>query len=105
MLYTVRVLKRKDAASVVVAVILAMLTVNILPTFMNYVAERIAYAGDAYMDTGYYRPGLSGAAGHNPYLVLALSFLLQLLAVEVGLRLFIWTRNHLVRRNAPAKRK
>jgi hypothetical protein len=86
-MYIVKVLKRKDAASVVIAIILAMIIGGSLQSAGYDLAARLTNENQYIQDVW-----------KMMYLVPVLSAVIQLLLVELGLRIFIPLRSMVVRR-------
>lgn len=82
---TIKVLKRKDAASVVVAVIVAMIIWQALPTLTGELAEMISGL-DNGQSVSYVYPG---AGWQGQYLHPVVSAVLQLVLLDVLIRLYV----------------
>ena len=93
-MYIVKVLKRRDAASVIVAVVLAMVIVNVLPLLTSELAGTLANAEEVYS----YGSGYSGGGWRTAYLAPIISLFLQVVLIEIGLRLAVAMRSVFVRR-------
>lgn len=93
-MYIVKVMKRKDASSVVVAILLAMMLSQLLMFVTGELSAKISGLNNE--DGGFYY----GAGGDwkVTYLQPFVSVLLQLLALEVLLRLVVWLRPMFVRK-------
>jgi hypothetical protein len=86
----VKVLKRKDAASVLVAVVLALIISSYLPSLLFEVSSKISGVESLY--------GTSGGDWKNTYLQPTVLFILEVLLLEVLARIFIalrgaWIKN------------
>jgi hypothetical protein len=75
----VRILKRKDASSIVVAVVIGLIIVNLLPHLTGELANNISGAPDGQTFTG----NFPGAAWEATYLQPVVWAALQLIALEV----------------------
>lgn len=93
-MYIVKILKRRDASSVIVAVVLAMITMGFLPYLTANIAGTLSGAQDGY----YMGSGFPGADWRTAYLQPFVSALLQVVILEVVLRLVVLFRSVLVRR-------
>ncbi|HET7320046.1 MAG TPA: hypothetical protein VFI84_00495 [Candidatus Saccharimonadales bacterium] len=80
----VKVLKRKDASSVIVAILVAMIVSQLLTFVTARWSAWLSGQGSRY---GYATPG-SGWKGE--YLFPVVSALVQLLVLEIIVRLYIW---------------
>ncbi|MDQ3123736.1 MAG: hypothetical protein M3Q14_03590 [bacterium] len=88
-MYIVKVLKRRDAASVVVAVVLAMILLPVLQSTTAYLASDLVGTNSVF-----------GAAPSwkELYLQPLVAALFQVVLLELGLRLMVALRAILVRR-------
>ena len=77
----IQVLKRKDAASLIIAIALAMIGFAVIGGVTGHLSHEIAGLGDTY----------NGNFKTN-YVLPLVSFVLQLIALEVFLRLIIAAR-------------
>jgi len=85
MVTTIKVLKRKDASSVVVAVVIALILSQLLPILAADLSGTLSGAADGqYVSYAY-----PGAGWQEQYLQPVLSAVLQLLILEV--LLWVWT--------------
>lgn len=94
-MYIIKVLKRKDAASVIVAIWLA-LALNQLTTMPVYkLAGKISGMGDSKYNSMY---SYSGAGWRSEYLEPVVVFVLGLLILEVLIRVFVTVHPMVVRK-------
>jgi hypothetical protein len=92
-MYIVKVLKRKDAASVVLAIWLAMglMQLTSMPVFR--LANKISGIGSSnYNNFGGY------GGWRNEYLNPFVTFALQVILLEILIRLFVWAHPLFVRK-------
>lgn len=89
-MYIVKFLKRKDAASIVVAILLAMILVNPIQMIASFWSTYVVGSTGMYG----YAPGWKEA-----YAAPIVTLVISLIIVEVGLRAFVWLRARLVRRH------
>lgn len=82
----IRILKRKDGASLVAGVIIAMIVAQVLPVLTSGVAGRLLGLEDGQY-TSYGFPNAGAAA---TYVHPVLSALLQLLLLEVIAWIYVW---------------
>ncbi|MBA2278848.1 hypothetical protein H0V99_00180 [Candidatus Saccharibacteria bacterium] len=88
-MYIVKVLKRRDAASVIIAIVLAMIVMQVLQSSTFDLANRITSTNEF---TG------GGPGWKTMYLQPIVSAAIQLVVLEIGLRIAIALRSKLVRR-------
>jgi hypothetical protein len=93
-MYTSKVLKRKDASSVMVAVVMAFAFVSFLTSISARPAGLLLNLDDGSY-AAYSFPG-SGFVGTYVYPLVVL--LLQLLFLEISIRLIVWLRPLVVRK-------
>lgn len=93
-MYIVKVLKRKDASSVVVAIFIAMALGMWLPSAVGKLSGWIS----GLSDNQYYAYSAPGANWQAAYLQPAVFFLLQLIALEILLRIVIMVHPMFVRK-------
>lgn len=94
-MYIIKVLKRKDAASIIVAISIA-LTLNglvIMPSFR--LANWVSGIGDKNFNSMY---GGGSPGWRNEYLNPLASFLIQIIVLEILIRLFVWVHPMFVRK-------
>jgi hypothetical protein len=89
-MYIVKVMKRRDAASVLVAIVLAMAVNQFLMMVSGDLTGRIVGESE-----GFYG---GGSDWKDAYLYPAVWMLLQVVALEVLLRLVVWLRPLFVRK-------
>lgn len=94
-MYIIKLLKRKDASSVIVAIYIAMALGTWLPSTVGKLSGWISGVSDGQ----YYSYSIPGAGWQTAYLQPAVFFLLQLIALELLLRLIVWVHPMLVRKN------
>lgn len=92
-MYITKVLKRGDAASVVVAIVLAFIVISVLPNLVGDLTQILTGTEDGYVPGTY--PGMGW---QEVYLMPVVSALLQVVVVELGLRLVVVFRSVLVRK-------
>jgi len=88
-MYVVKVLKRKDASSLVVGVTVAMFLLQFVGTMSMELSSRIAlwqWGKSAPGNQGFY----GGAGWRSTYLQAVVALLVQLLVLEVLVRLYVW---------------
>jgi len=93
-MYIVKVLKRKDAASVIVAICVAMSLTQLTTIPVFRLANWLSGLGDPNFQ-GYYG---NSANWRNDYLSPAISVVLQLVVLEILVRLFVWVHPLFVRK-------
>lgn len=93
-MYIVKVLKRRDAASVIVAIILGFLLLTPLQLIPQHWANKLV--GDIDNPTRYSYPLQDD--WKQVYVLPLLALVLQVVLVEIGLRVAIFLRAGLVRR-------
>ena len=86
-MYIVKVLKRKDAASVVVAVTLAFQLQQLLGVPTYRLSNWLANIGGNGGDTAYNNPS---GGWRNEILNPIVSFIVQMIVLELLIRLFVW---------------
>lgn len=84
-MYIVKTLKRKDAVSIIVSIVLGMILVQMLPSLTSRLAQVLS--GDKVSST------TIGAAWQSQYLFPILSALLQVIALELVLRVYVALHN------------
>jgi len=84
-MYVAKVMKRKDASSVMVAVVLAIFLATWLPSTVTQLSEWVAMVDKSSLSTS--------SSFRVEYLQPFAFFVLQVLALEVALRLFVWVRS------------
>lgn len=96
-MYIVKFLKRKDAASVVLAIVLGLILLQPLQSIpMGWASKLVVDSGpENYPPVSIY-PGDGDWKVTYAYPLLTL--IIQLVLIEVGLRLFVYMRGGLVRR-------
>lgn len=95
-MYIIKILKRKDAASVIVAIWIA-LSLNMLVSLPTYrLANWVAGIGDKNFNSMY---GGGSPGWRNEYLNPVVSFILQIIVLEILIRLFVWVHPMLVRKS------
>ncbi len=94
-MYIIKVLKRRDASSVIVAVFIAFALTTWLPSLLGRLSGWISGISDGQ----YYSYSMPGADWQTTYLQPTVFFLLQLLALEVLLRLVVWIHPIFVRKS------
>lgn len=95
-MYIVKVLKRKDAASVMLAIILSLILLQPLQSIPSgWAAKLVIESGTDPLQTSYF-PGQGDWKLVYAYPLLTL--IIQLVLIEIGLRLFVYIRGGLVRR-------
>jgi len=94
-MYIVKVMKRRDAASIVVAIWLAMSLIQLtsLPTFQltNWLTGLGAHNWNGNF-------GGPGPDWRSAYLGPFVTFLVQVVALEILIRLFVWVHPMFVRK-------
>ncbi len=93
-MYVIKVLKRKDAASVVIAIWLAMQLMQLTTTPTSRLIGKITGLGDS----GYQSYGGYGGGWRNEYLYPFVSFVVQLIALEILIRVFTFVHPLVVRK-------
>lgn len=93
-MYITKVLKRGDAASVIVAVVLAFIVISILPNLVGELSQILTGTEGSYVPGAYY----PGAGWQEVYLLPIVAGILQVVAVEIGLRISVAFRSVLVRK-------
>lgn len=83
----VRVLKRKDGASLVVGVVLALIVSQFLSSITTYLAGM--WSG---LDSGQYGTAFPGTGWHGEYLYPAVWAALQIIALELLIWVYVWIR-------------
>ena len=94
-MYIVKVMKRKDAASVLVAVVLAMILQQLLFMPTMRLTTLISGIGDPNYNSMY---GGGGPGWRNEYVNPVVSFVVQVLVLEILIRLFVLIHPLLVRK-------
>lgn len=93
-MYIIKVLKRRDAASVIIAIWIA-LSLNMLVSLPTYrLANWVAGIGTSNYN-GMYGPS---QGWRNEYLNPVVSFVLQIIVLEILIRLFVWVHPMFVRK-------
>lgn len=80
-MYIVKVLKRKDAASLIVAIVVGLAVAQMLPAVTFHLANKIVGSDLPY--------GGSGASTTDLYLQPLISATLQLILLEILIRLYV----------------
>lgn len=93
-MYITKVLKRKDASSVIVAVVLAFSFIN----FLSAVSARPAGQLLGLDDGTYASYSFPGSGFKGTYLYPLVSFLIQLVLVEIAIAFVVWVRPYFVRK-------
>ncbi len=93
-MYIVKVMKRKDASSVVVAIFLAMALGTWLPSLAGKLSGWISGVSDGQ----YYSYSIPGAGWQVAYLQPAVFFILQVMVLELLLRVCVLVRPIFVRK-------
>jgi len=94
-MYIVKVLKRKDAASIIVAIWIAMALSQSLYAPVFQLSYRISQLGTTNDSNGF--GGLNQGL-RMEYLNPLVGLLLQLIVIELLIRLFVWVHPMLVRK-------
>jgi hypothetical protein len=92
----VKIMKRRDASSVLVAIVIAFVIVQLLSIVTSDLSSRLAGLGQE--DTLGQTTIGGGGDWRLTYAFPLISFVLQLVLVEALLRLAIWARPYFVRR-------
>jgi hypothetical protein len=92
-MYTIKVLKRKDAASVVVAIIIAMTFVQTMFLPISQLSYKVANLGNDVSNYGGYGGGWRDTY-LNPFIEIIFTFIL----IEILIRLFVVVRPLFVRK-------
>ncbi|MDQ3065091.1 MAG: hypothetical protein M3Q36_02370 [bacterium] len=88
-MYIVKILKRLDAASVVVAIVLGMIVLQLLQSVTSYLAVDLVGTRSEFG---------SSPSVNDMYLLPVVAAVLQVALLELGLRLVVLVRGKLVRR-------
>lgn len=96
-MYIIKVMKRKDASSIVVAIWLAMSLMQ-LTSIPTYRLSNWISGWGAHDWSGLYGSGAPGADWRNEYLNPFVSFLIQVIALEILIRLFVFIHPLFVRK-------
>ena len=86
-MYTIKVLKRRDAASVTVAVVLAMALMNFLSAISVGLANFVTGLSDDRMSSGF----------NEQYLFPLALLLFELIFLELALRFAVWLRPMIIK--------
>ena len=90
-MHIVKLLKRRDAASLIVAIYLAQALHQLVMMQSYSLGTRLAYVGSN--DT---QNMFGGGGWRNEYLSPIISFVIQIVFLEVIIRLFVWVHPMLV---------
>ena len=93
-MYIVKVMKRKDASSVVVAIFIALALYNWLPAMLSKLANWIANIPSEQLN----RYSVGEGDWQVTYLLPTVMFILQILTLELILWTVIWLRPMAVRK-------
>ena len=93
-MYITKVLKRKDAASLIVAIWIATATIQALYLPIYQLSDKLSRIGD-HSNNNNYGPALGW---RSTYLSPVIVMVLNLVVIEVLLRLIIWVRPLFVRK-------
>lgn len=95
----VKVLKRKDAAALVVAVVLAMIVSKWLPGLVAELSNNLSGLDNStYFSYATISDNVAGSGWQARYLQPAVSVLMQIIALELLIRLIVWLRPMFVRK-------
>ena len=91
-MYVVKVLKRKDASSVIVAVVVAMFVLQFITSVTLELASRLAlWQWDKAAAGG---PGFYPSSGwRTTYLQPVVALLIELVALEILVWVYVWLHN------------
>lgn len=95
-MYIIKVLKRKDAASVILAIWTAMQLMQLTAVPTSRLVGKLTGIGDSSFQ---YYGGYGVSSWRNEYLSPFISFIVQVVALEVLIRVFVWLHPYLVRKS------
>lgn len=93
-MYIIKVLKRRDAASVVVAIILAMTFAQTIFLPVSQLSYKLANISNTSSNYG----GGYGGGWRDTYLTPLIELVLTVIVLEILIRLFVYVRPMLVRK-------